>query len=149
MCRCCCPPAHRHSRTPHPLPPIPYPLTHLLVAHTLPPPVTHLQALVKYPSAIALQVGLMTLALWGLQQASDALGAASLPGALTGEEAQRWLVTAFFLVTSLRSRIFCPLDASRPELGKGGKGFSADDPKRPSWMPPAVTVGGLAHTSTS
>jgi len=88
-------------------------------------------ALVKYFGAVALQTGTMTGALWVLQQASVALGEAA------GEDAPRALVGLFFLVVSLRSRIFSPLDASRPTI-KGEKS-AIMDMRRPSWMPPPLT----------
>jgi len=95
-------------------------------------------ALGKYAGAITLQTGIMSGALWGLQQASSALAASeSLPGGVEGADAAKWLVTAFFLVTSIKSRIFSPLDASRPTLKGEKKAMS--DRKRPSWMPPPVT----------
>ncbi|KAF5831969.1 TspO/MBR-related protein [Dunaliella salina] len=92
-------------------------------------------ALAKYGGAFALQTGVMTGTLFGLQQVTQAVGAMdNLPGGVEGETAAKALVTLFFLVTSIKSRIFSPLDASRPNI-KGEK-KAIDEKKRPSWMPP-------------
>ena len=61
----------------------------------------------------------MTGALWALQQLTDALssGQLSIPGDLMpGPDAAKLAVTLFWLVVSIKSRIFSPLNASRPSL---------------------------------
>mmetsp|Transcript_25712 Transcript_25712/g.69781 ORF Transcript_25712/g.69781 Transcript_25712/m.69781 type:complete len:277 (+) Transcript_25712:95-925(+) len=111
-------------------------------------------ALAKYGGSFALQTGIMTGTLFGLQQVTQAVSAMdNLPGGVEGETAAKALVTLFFLVTSIKSRIFSPLDASRPNI-KGEK-KAIDEKKRPSWMPPPPvfpivwsTIGLLRCTSS-
>lgn len=67
-------------------------------------------ALVRYVAATAMQWGLMVGALWALQQVT------SLPALPSW--APRVLVALFFAVTAIKSRIFSPLDNSRPTITK-------------------------------
>ncbi|KAJ9519897.1 hypothetical protein QJQ45_014624 [Haematococcus lacustris] len=96
-------------------------------------------ALIKYAGAVALQVGYMSGALFLLGQAASGLAGIEQPlaGSLSGDDAAKALVTIFFLVISIRSRIFSPLDASRPTLN--GERASIAERRRPSWMPPPLT----------
>ncbi|KAJ9520005.1 hypothetical protein QJQ45_029953, partial [Haematococcus lacustris] len=89
--------------------------------------------------AVALQVGYMSGALFLLGQAASGLAGIEQPlaGSLSGDDAAKALVTIFFLVISIRSRIFSPLDASRPTLQ--GERASIAERRRPSWMPPPLT----------
>lgn len=93
----------------------------------------------KYAAAIPAQATLMTGALFGLQQVTSALSssAVELPGGIDGSDASKGLVTLFFLVVAIKSRLFSPLDASRPNV-KGEK-KAIDERMRPSWMPPPLT----------
>lgn len=90
--------------------------------------------LLKWFGAIPLQTGIMTGALFGLQQASQALAASeSLP---EGFDAPKYLFTAFFLLISIRSRIFSPLPAPRPTVA--GTRTELESEQRPPWTPPAI-----------
>ncbi|GAX81709.1 hypothetical protein CEUSTIGMA_g9137.t1 [Chlamydomonas eustigma] len=111
---------------------------------------------VKYAAAIPSQVTFMTVALWGLQQLNEAVimgGSIPLPAGLPPQDACKGIVILFFLVVSIKSRIFSPLDASRPNV-KGEK-EAISQRKRPSWMPPPLTfplvwttIGLLRATSS-
>ena len=81
----------------------------------------------------------MTGALWSLQQVNQALtsGAVHLPDSLSPEAATKGIATLFFLVVSIKSRVFSPLDARRPDV-RGEKNAIAER-RRPSWMPPPLT----------
>eukprot|EP00798_Chlamydomonas_sp_ICE-L_P000031 gene31-12844_t len=102
---------------------------------------------VFYGGAIALQVGIMTATLWVLQQLSDALAsgtlsAPDLAGSLSvpfleGDDAAKGVVVLYWLVVSIKSRVFSPLDATRPNL-KDEKNAQNETP-RPDWMPPPIT----------
>jgi benzodiazapine receptor len=67
-------------------------------------------ALVRYVAATTLQWGLMVGAMWALQQVT------SLPALPAW--APKVLVVLFFAVIALKSRIFSPLDNSRPTITK-------------------------------
>ena len=87
----------------------------------------------KYAAATALEVGAITATFAAVDAASGALGAAPLPPAAV-------FATFFFL--SLRSRVFSPLNNSRPDgaaaiKGEQTRGFN--DRIMPSWTPPGVT----------
>lgn len=81
----------------------------------------------------------MTGALWSLQQVNQFFmaGSVPLPAGLTPETLAKGIVTLFFLVVSIKSRVFSPLDASRPNV-KGEKNAIAER-RRPWWMPPPLT----------
>lgn len=87
----------------------------------------------KYAAATALEVGAITATFAAVDAASGALGAAPLPPAAV-------FATFFFL--SLRSRVFSPLDNSRPDRAAAIKGEQTrgfNDRIMPSWTPPGVT----------
>jgi benzodiazapine receptor len=90
-------------------------------------------ALVKYGSSIAIQMGIIAALFYGLDTIIDA----------TGIEAPFPAVMALFYVFSLKSRTFNPLNNQRPNLNKlvngetPGKGFG--DRVMPPWTPPGVT----------
>jgi benzodiazapine receptor len=92
-----------------------------------------------YVGAIPLQVSLMSGSLFLLQQLNTQLvpNASSLLPILESADIPKALVTLFFLVISIKSRIFCPLDATRPNIKTEKSAIS--DKKRPSWMPPPLT----------
>ena len=94
-------------------------------------------ALAKYALATAVQWGALMAALHGLQLATDALAAnAAVPG-----WGPKVLVALFFGWMSLMSRVFSLLDNSRPTISKDGKKMSVmEGRKRPSWMPPPLTL---------
>ena len=81
----------------------------------------------------------MTGALWTLQQVNEALSSGNLPlpAGLSAEDAAKGIVTLFFLVVSIKSRVFSPLDASRPNVN--GEKTAISERRRPSWMPPPLT----------
>mmetsp|Transcript_23582 Transcript_23582/g.54804 ORF Transcript_23582/g.54804 Transcript_23582/m.54804 type:complete len:302 (+) Transcript_23582:63-968(+) len=83
----------------------------------------------KYVAAIAVQLLGITTFFMAIDSAVKASGAA-LPD---------WAVFALFFGMSLRSRIFSPLDNSRPDISKAAKGESTggfNDRTMPSWTPP-------------
>lgn len=83
-------------------------------------------ALLSYKAGTLLQIGLMVLTLWGLNQLILQLESSSSPS---------WLVSAigiaFFTLISIRSRIFSPLDNTRSR-----KTYS--EVKRPDWAPAPI-----------
>lgn len=90
-------------------------------------------ALVRYVGAIGLQIACLAAAFGLVDKATDLVtGGGSLP----------WqAVTAVFFLLSLRSRLFSPLDNSRPDLQKstaGEKTGGFNDRIMPSWTPPGV-----------
>ena len=93
----------------------------------------------KYVAAIPTQVGLMTGALLVLQEVNNGLtsGAIPLPDTVAGDDVAKGIVTLFFLVVSIKSRIFSLLDASRPNVR--GENTAIAERRRPSWMPPPLT----------
>lgn len=91
-------------------------------------------ALIKYAASLAIQLAAITAFLAAL----DTAAAAAAPG--LGAPPQ-WLVFGLFFGLSLRSRIFSPLDNSRPDLQKavsGDKTGGFNDRIMPSWTPPGV-----------
>lgn len=90
-----------------------------------------------YGGAITVQVGIMTGALWVLQQVADSLASGSIPLPVEGDDAAKAVVTLFWLVVSIKSRIFSPLDATRPKLSDESKAKS--ERRRPDWCPPPIT----------
>jgi len=91
------------------------------------------EAVGKYGAAVAVQMAAVTATFGALDAATDAVLGGPLP----------WqAVTALFWGLSLKSRVFSPLDNSRPDLkkateGEQTKGFN--DRKMPEWTPPGVT----------
>jgi len=94
-------------------------------------------AIATYIGATSFQWGAMIAALHVLQLATNALVASSSVPVW----APKVVVTLFFAVTSIKSRIFSPLDNSRPKIvNKDGKKISMmEGIKRPTWMPPPLT----------
>jgi len=98
------------------------------------PPEKDVQAVVTYFGATALQWGLMMGALGGLQLLTEALASSDAP-----DWSAKAVVVLFFGTMSIKSRIFSPLDNSRPTIEKDGKKMNVmDDRIRPSWMPPPL-----------
>ena len=88
-----------------------------------PPPPVDLARLAVYPAATGVEWALIA----GLFAAVDAIG--PLPG---------FVVPPLFLFLSLRSRIFSPLSASRPDRSAQGGGPTPLSVKRPWWTPPGI-----------
>jgi len=90
------------------------------------------EAVVRYFGATALQWGLIVLTLGLLDQAVGAIGASG---------AEAWVpqavIAVFFFFTAVRSRVFSPLDNSRPNLQSDKQAINGL--QRPSWMPPPLT----------
>lgn len=84
-------------------------------------------ALAKYVGATAFEVGAMVLTLAALQN----FVMPYLDGGIA-----RTAVACFFGFCALRSRVFSPLDARRPTVGKEKQAIQ--ERRRPSWMPPAL-----------
>ena len=93
----------------------------------------------KYAGSIGFQVSLMSGSLFLLNQVNEAVVplATNSLSYLESADVPKVLVTLFFLVVSIKSRIFCPLDASRPKIS--GETMAISERKRPSWMPPPLT----------
>ena len=76
-----------------------------------------------------------------------------LPSFVNSNYATSVIVSAFFFFMSVRSRVFSPLDNSRPSASKDDPVFK--DRKRPSWQPPPLafpiiwTSIGLLRTISS
>lgn len=88
-------------------------------------------ALSKYASSIIIQMLAITAFFFALDK-----GIASYDGQIPD-----WSIFALFYGMSLRSRIFSPLDNSRPDITKAVKGESSggfNDRMMPSWTPPGV-----------
>ena len=90
-------------------------------------------ALVKYGSAIGIQMAGLTAFLGALDQAAALAGVDQVPFAAR---------FAVFLVLALKTRAFNPLNNRRPDLekavsGEATRGFN--DRVMPSWTPPGVT----------
>eukprot|EP00930_Biecheleria_cincta_P004944 TRINITY_DN105873_c0_g1_i1.p1 TRINITY_DN105873_c0_g1~~TRINITY_DN105873_c0_g1_i1.p1 ORF type:complete len:299 (+),score=49.74 TRINITY_DN105873_c0_g1_i1:39-935(+) len=86
------------------------------------------EALGKYAAALGAQLSAITAFLATL----DAMVGAALPD---------WSVFALFFGMSIRSRIFSPLDNSRPDATKAARGEASGgfgDRVMPSWTPPGV-----------
>ena len=85
-------------------------------------------AVVKYGSAVAAQMAAIAATFGAVDVATDAILGGPLP----------WqAVTALFWGLSLKSRVFSPLDNSRPDLNKaveGEKTRGFNDRTMPSWV---------------
>jgi translocator protein len=87
-------------------------------------------AVVKYIAATAFEVGAITTALFAAQKfCLGNLHATSLGAA-------KAIVAVMFFMLAFRSRVFSPLNASRPKIANERK--AKQERKRPSWTPPAV-----------
>lgn len=86
------------------------------------------EALATYAGATVFQAVLMICITCGLDAALAQSGLAL--------EYQKAAVFAWFLFNALRSRVFSPLNASRPKVA--GEKKAIDERKRPSWMPPPL-----------
>ncbi|CAK9004019.1 unnamed protein product [Durusdinium trenchii] len=90
------------------------------------------EAVGKYLAAIAVQM----LAISAFFAALDAV--------LTSSEFQPpedWAIFGLFFGMSIRSRLFSPLDNSRPDIEKAAKGEATggfNDRQMPSWTPPGI-----------
>ncbi|KAK3242224.1 hypothetical protein CYMTET_45053 [Cymbomonas tetramitiformis] len=91
------------------------------------------EAVTRYFGATAFQLAAMSGALWSLDQATSMLAATQGVPAW----APKAVVVAFFAVMSLKSRVFSPLNNSRPTTSSEKAAIS--ERKRPSWMPPPLT----------
>jgi len=90
------------------------------------------EAVIKYGSAVALQMAAITASFGAIDVATDAALGGPLP----------WqAVTALFWALSLKSRVFSPLDNSRPDLKKAvdGEQTRGFNDRMPGWTPPGVT----------
>lgn len=88
-------------------------------------------ALTKYAAAVAIQMAAITAFFYALDAA---VASFSL-------QPPDWSVFALFFGMSIRSRIFSPLDNSRPDIQKAVEGKSTggfNDRVMPSWTPPGV-----------
>mmetsp|Transcript_35904 Transcript_35904/g.65907 ORF Transcript_35904/g.65907 Transcript_35904/m.65907 type:complete len:310 (+) Transcript_35904:61-990(+) len=88
-------------------------------------------ALLKYVSAVLIQI----LAIAAFFRALD------VATALLPEGAPSWAVFVLFFGMSIRSRLFSPLDNSRPDIGKASRGEATGgfgDRIMPSWTPPGI-----------
>jgi tryptophan-rich sensory protein len=100
-------------------------------------------ALLSYVSATSLQFSLIfgflqlfDRIIHGLGPLVDSLTESSkvLSGIITGKGIQTAIVSLFFLFMSVKSRVFSPLDNSRPKADIVDPRFR--NRVRPSWMPP-------------
>lgn len=91
------------------------------------------EAVARYFGATAFQLAAMSGALWSLDQATSMLAATQGVPAW----APKAVVVAFFAAMSLRSRVFSPLNNSRPTTASERAAIA--ERKRPSWMPPPLT----------
>lgn len=85
----------------------------------------------KYAGAVAIQISAIAAFFFALDTAVSASGAAP----------PDWGVFALFFGLSIRSRLFSPLDNSRPDILKAVEGKSTggfNDRKMPGWTPPGV-----------
>ena len=94
----------------------------------------------KYAAATALELGAITATFAAVDAASTAVGVESLPPAA---------VAATFFFLSLRSRVFSPLDNSRPDRDAAVKGEQAHQKSPPSQEepPPPERARGLYFAS--
>jgi len=96
------------------------------------PPELDTDALLRYPLAVGVQIALITASF----AAVDAVTEATIGGPLP------WQAVCFlFFAMSLRSRVFSPLDNSRPDRESAMKGEPTagfGDRIMPSWTPPGV-----------
>lgn len=89
-------------------------------------------AVLLYFAAVVTQLSVITAFFLALDTAID-----SMP-----ELPPQWAIFGLFFGMSLRSRLFSPLDNSRPDLAKATAGESTggfNDRTMPSWTPPGVT----------
>ncbi|CAK0826077.1 unnamed protein product [Prorocentrum cordatum] len=89
-------------------------------------------ALVKYLGAVVLQLSLVAAFFAALDLALGPAAVASVPD---------WAAFLLFYGMALRSRIFSPLDNSRPDAAKAAQGETSrgfNDRVMPSWTPPGV-----------
>jgi len=89
-------------------------------------------AVSKYAGAVVLQMGAITAFFAVLDSVT----------ALLPEPVPQWAVFVLFFGLSVRSRLFSPLDNSRPDLAKATKGEATggfNDRTMPSWTPPGIT----------
>uniref|UniRef100_A0A7S1JAC1 Uncharacterized protein n=1 Tax=Eutreptiella gymnastica TaxID=73025 RepID=A0A7S1JAC1_9EUGL len=89
------------------------------------------EAVLRYIGATAMQWGLILGTLWVLDKVGPYLVGLGAPAAVP-----QLLVTLFFAFTALKSRVFSPLDNSRPTVAKEKQAI--DERIRPSWMPPPL-----------
>jgi len=92
------------------------------------------RAVAKWIGATALQWLLMCGALGGLQFVTNQMTVVC--SGVVASTGPKVLVGLFFAFCSLRSRVFSPLDNSRPKQADEGKAIQ--ERKRPSWMPPPL-----------
>jgi len=88
-------------------------------------------AVVKYLAAVLIQMSAIAVFFYALDAAVN----------FTGVAVPDWAVFALFFGMSIRSRIFSPLDNSRPDLNKAVEGKSTggfNDRKMPGWTPPGI-----------
>jgi len=89
-------------------------------------------AVVKYAGALTIQIAAIAAFFAALDVAAG----------LLPEQPPQWAIFVLFYGMSLRSRLFSPLDNSRPDLAKATKGEATggfNDRTMPSWTPPGIT----------
>ncbi|MDA9766729.1 tryptophan-rich sensory protein, partial [bacterium] len=86
--------------------------------------------LAKYALATCAEVGGIALALAAAQKYALASVRATNPGAAKA------IVAVMFFMLAFRSRVFSPLNASRPKIES--ERLAKKQKKRPSWTPPAI-----------
>lgn len=94
----------------------------------------------KYKLATVLEFGILAAAFRGIDMVVP-----TLPG---------FVIPPLFLFLSLRSRVFSPLPAARPDRAAQGGAATPREVKRPSWTPPGIafpiiwlTISGLRAAS--
>lgn len=92
-------------------------------------------ALLKYPTATVVQVGLIAGALAALDKAG--FGSLPTPCAIP-----------LFAFLALRTRVFSFLDSSRPDRKAQGGAATPRETKRPSWTPPGIAFPIIWSTIT-
>lgn len=88
-------------------------------------------AVLKYAGAVAIQMSTIAAFFLALDTAASA----------AGFQPPDWAVFVLFFGLSIRSRIFSPLDNSRPDLGKAIEGKATggfNDRVMPGWTPPGI-----------
>lgn len=89
------------------------------------------EAIGKYFTAVAIQMIAITAFFTALDTAVQSYGI----------ELPDWAVFGLFFGMSIRSRLFSPLDNSRPDINKATKGEATggfNDRQMPSWTPPGI-----------
>ncbi len=86
-----------------------------------------IKAVLIYKLGTIFQIGVMILALWGMQKLVNLVD----NSAFFPPWVNTLLVVLFFILLSIRSRIFSPLDNTRSRL-------TYDDVVRPKWSPPPL-----------